>query len=117
MTRSVLVRPRRAAPVFVCRKCLKRNGDPKAIKKAIKRAVKTGPIAPAEGAGEKPGRIIMTSCFGLCPKRAVVVTGGAGAARGEYVLLSSADDAATAVRRLRSDQNRSPSESSPSSRR
>ncbi|WP_315812355.1 hypothetical protein [Bradyrhizobium sp. SZCCHNR2028] len=105
-----LVRPNRAAPVLVCRKCLKRSDDPKATKTAIKKAIKHALTSERErgsGAREKPARVVMTSCFGLCPKRAVVVTGGVRAARGEYVLVSAADDAAGALALLRDDQNRS----------
>ncbi|WP_315773570.1 MULTISPECIES: hypothetical protein [unclassified Bradyrhizobium] len=101
-----LVRPNRAAPVLVCRKCLKRSDDPKAINKAIKHAL-TSERERGSGAREKPARVVMTSCFGLCPKRAVVVTGGVRAARGEYVLVSAADDAAGALALLRDDQNSS----------
>ncbi|WP_315777869.1 MULTISPECIES: hypothetical protein [unclassified Bradyrhizobium] len=99
-----LVRPNRAAPVLVCRKCLKRSDDPKATKKAIKHAL-TSERERGSGPREKPARVVMTSCFGLCPKRAVVVTGGVRAARGEYVLVSAADDAAGALALLRDDQN------------
>jgi len=100
---SPIVRPRRPAPVFVCRKCLNRCGEAKAIKTAIKRETKR--TVHARG---KPARVIMTSCFGLCPKRAVAVTGGHGAGRGEYVLVSAAEDVAGALALLRDDQNRSP---------
>ncbi|MGJ4914383.1 hypothetical protein ACQR10_24510 [Bradyrhizobium sp. HKCCYLRH2060] len=105
MALPALARPRRAAPVLVCRKCLKRSDDPKEIRKAIKNALKS-PDGPGNGAGEKPARIVMTSCFGLCPKRAVVVTGGVRAARGEYVLVSAAKDVPSALALLRDDPNR-----------
>ncbi|MGJ4904719.1 hypothetical protein ACQR0V_24335 [Bradyrhizobium sp. HKCCYLS2058] len=105
MALPALVRPRRAAPVLVCRKCLKRSDDPKEIRKAIKHALKSHDSS-GHGAGEKPARIVMTSCFGLCPKRAVVVTGGVRAARGEYVLVSAAKDVPSALALLRDDPNR-----------
>src|SRR3569833_2678254 len=60
--------------VFVCRKCLKRSDDAKTIGRALKSEVKRH-----AGDREKPARVIKTSCFGICPKRAVVVTGGAAA--------------------------------------
>ncbi|WP_316175694.1 MULTISPECIES: hypothetical protein [unclassified Bradyrhizobium] len=104
-----LVRPRRAAPVFVCRKCLKRSDDPKALNKALKKAIRhalESHDSPGNRAGEKPARVIATSCFGLCPKRAVVVTGGVHAARGEYVLVSAAGDVPTALAMLRDDPDR-----------
>ena len=99
---SSIVRPRRPAPVFVCRKCLKRCDEAKAIKAAIKREAKR-----MGDAGAKPARVIMTSCFGLCPKRAVAVTGGHGAARGHYVLVSAAEDVAGSLALLRDGQNKS----------
>ncbi|MGJ4964119.1 hypothetical protein [Bradyrhizobium sp. HKCCYLRH3061] len=104
MAIPALVRPRRAAPMFVCRKCLKRSDDPKALRKAIKHALKSHD-GSGHGAGEKPARVVMTSCFGLCPKRAVVVTGGVRAARGEYVLVSAAEDVPSALALLRDDPN------------
>ncbi|NPU13844.1 hypothetical protein HL667_08860 [Bradyrhizobium sp. 83012] len=100
MASSRIVRPPRPAPVFVCRKCLKRSDDAKDIGKEIKRAMKRA--APARG---KPARTIMTSCFGLCPKRAVVITAGVRAARGEYVLVSRAGEVAGALSLLHDDQN------------
>lgn len=95
MKQIVIVRPRRASPVFVCRKCLKRSRDPKGIKRALKSETK-------RHAGDrlKPARVIQTSCFGICPKRAVVVTGGAAAGNGDYVLISSASEAESAIMRL-----------------
>jgi predicted metal-binding protein len=106
MAPSSIVRPRRPAPLFVCRKCLKRSDDAKAIKTAMKRALKSETRGEA-GADEKPARIVMTSCFGLCPKRSVVVTGDLCAARGEYLLVSAAEDVTSALRLLRTDQNKS----------
>ncbi|BAM86993.1 conserved hypothetical protein [Bradyrhizobium oligotrophicum S58] len=101
-----IVRPRRAAPVLVCRKCLKRSDDPKAFRKAIKHALRPEDDR-GSGPREKPARIVMTSCFGLCPKRAVVVTGGVRAQRGEYVLVSDTQDIPGALALLRDDQNKS----------
>lgn len=39
----------------------------------------------------------MTSCFGICPKRAVVVASGATLARGECLLLANTSDAEAAA--------------------
>ncbi|CCD86057.1 conserved protein of unknown function [Bradyrhizobium sp. ORS 285] len=106
MARPSIVTPRRAAPVFICRKCLKRSDDAKGIKKGIKKAIKREARLAASSSC-KPPRLIMTSCFGLCPKRAVVITGGACAARGDYVLVATSNDVAGALARLNDDQNRS----------
>ncbi|MGJ4931881.1 hypothetical protein ACQR1I_32640 [Bradyrhizobium sp. HKCCYLS2038] len=94
-----IAQSRRAAPVLICRKCLKRSDDAKAIKKAIKRTLKSEG-EHGTGTADKPARVVMTSCFGLCPKRAVVITGRDRAARGEYVLLSSPADVAGALQLL-----------------
>ncbi|MGY3449890.1 hypothetical protein [Bradyrhizobium sp. USDA 4353] len=104
MASPTIIHPRRPAPVFVCRKCLKRSNDAKGIKTAIKRESRLA--APSS---RKPPRVIMTSCFGLCPKRAVVVTGGVRAARGDFVLVATAEDVAGALACLHDDQNRSSS--------
>jgi predicted metal-binding protein len=98
MKRVVIVHPRRAPPVFVCRKCLKRSDDAKTIARALKSEAKRH-----AGDREKPARVIKTSCFGICPKRAVVVTGGAAASRGDYVLISSGTDVPTALETLQND--------------
>jgi predicted metal-binding protein len=98
MKKIVVVHPRRAPPVFVCRKCLKRSDDAKGIAHALKSETKRS----ASGR-ERPTRVIKTSCFGICPKRAVVVTGGAAAGSGDYVLISSGAEVAAALERLQDD--------------
>ncbi len=90
------IRPRRADPVFVCRKCLKRVGDGAGIKRALKSELKR--CSRAEGT--KRPRVVMTGCMDICPKRAVVAASGATLARGEYLLLADSEgvaDAATAL--------------------
>jgi hypothetical protein len=95
MKKIIVVHPRREAPVFVCRKCLKRSRDAKEIKRALKSEMKR-----RAGGRLKPARVIQTSCFGICPKRAVVVIGGIAAGKGDYALVSSASEATAAVERL-----------------
>jgi predicted metal-binding protein len=106
MTRAigkpVVVRTRRQAAVFVCRKCLKRSDDAKQIKQAIKTTLKAN-IGRSTRTDLKPARVIATSCFGLCPKNAIVITGGACAGTGDYVLISSADQVPAALARLQND--------------
>ena len=100
---SRTVRLKRPPPVFVCRKCLKRADDGKAIKRALKDQLKARAKAGAAAdtksrAGEtktahggksggkkiKSAKLVMTSCFGLCPEaRCGDRDGGAtGAGRG-----------------------------------
>jgi len=98
MKKVVVVHPRRAPPVFVCRKCLKRSEDAKHITHALKRETKR-----SAGDRDRPARVIKTSCFGICPKRAVVVTGGVAASKGDYALITSGTDVPAALDRLQRD--------------
>jgi hypothetical protein len=95
MSKIIVVHPRRAAPIFVCRKCLKRSPEGKDIRRALKSETRE-----LGGADEKPARVITTGCFGLCPKKAVVVTGGACAHAGDYLLIASPDEVSPALARL-----------------
>ncbi len=90
------IRPRRADPVFVCRKCLKRVGDGPALKRALKSELKERSAVQ----GVKRPRVIMTSCMDICPKRAVVTASATTLARGEYLLLDDGSGAAEAATRL-----------------
>ena len=84
----VTARLRRRVPVFICCKCLKRAPDGSDLKRALKAALKhRDPQSP------KP-RLVMTSCFGLCPKRAIVAASGATLSRGELLAIG---DPATAM--------------------
>jgi predicted metal-binding protein len=89
----VTIRPRRAAPVLVCRKCLKRLDDGREIKQALKSELKRR----SAKLGNKRPRVVLTSCFDICPKRAVVVASGATLNRGEYLLLADSDGIADAA--------------------
>lgn len=89
----VIARPRRPTPVFVCRKCLKRADDGREIRRALKSELKQrGKVS-----GGKCPRVVMTGCFGICPKRAVVLASETTLQRGEYVLLSDDEGVAEAV--------------------
>jgi predicted metal-binding protein len=101
MKKMMVVHSRRAPPVFVCRKCLKRSDDAKTIARALKSETKR-----QAGDRQKPARVIKTSCFGICPKQAVVVTGGAAASRGDYVLIASGIEVPDALETLRDDRAR-----------
>jgi predicted metal-binding protein len=94
--------PRRASPVVVCRQCLKRSDDAKGIARALKSELKHSAVDR-----EKPARVIQTSCFGICPKRAVVMTGGAAAGNGDYVLISSEAEIRAALERIRNNKAQS----------
>lgn len=89
-------RLRRASPVFVCRKCLSRVADGKKLRKALKGELKHRG-AKLESKGP---RVVLTSCFGICPKRAVVTASAATLQSGRYLLLSDASAAAEAAAQL-----------------
>lgn len=90
------IRPRRAEPVFVCKKCLKRVDDGPALKRALKSELKQRSAAR----GIKQPRVVMTSCMDICPKRAVVAASATTLARGEYLLLGNDGGTAEAAARL-----------------
>jgi predicted metal-binding protein len=87
------LRLRRAEPILVCKKCLKRIDGGSKLKRVLKSAVKRRGAAQAK----RRSRIVMTGCFGICPKRAVVVASGSTLQRGEYLLLPDVDSGAAAV--------------------
>ncbi len=89
---AVTVRSRRE-PVLVCKKCLKRIPDGRKIKRELKSEIRS--LRDAKP-GRRP-RLVMTSCFGICPKRAVIVTSGTTLHRGEFVLIADAEQAADVV--------------------
>ena len=95
-----IARPRRAPPVLVCRKCLKRCDDGRAIRRALKAELKQR-SADATGNGApgklKPPKLVLTGCFGVCPKRAATLASAATLARGEFVLVQDESELRDAV--------------------
>jgi predicted metal-binding protein len=87
MAKAIIVRQRRLSPILVCKKCLRRSDEGKDIKRGLKAALKQRADADV-----KPARLVSTSCFGLCPKRSVVVASGASLRNSEYALVSSDED-------------------------
>ncbi|MEP7099170.1 MAG: hypothetical protein ABI781_01590 [Burkholderiales bacterium] len=77
------------AVLLVCRACRKRSNGPrepkaKAIAQALKRSVREARPRP---------RVLLTSCLGLCPKRATAVARlGADGNEARIVALVSIDD-------------------------
>ncbi|MFT4117129.1 hypothetical protein [Bradyrhizobium sp.] len=94
----MVVRPRRLAPVLVCRKCLKRSADGGDVRRALKSELKA-----TRREGTKPAKLVMTGCFGLCPKRSVVVASGASLKRQEYVLVEASEQVPRALALLNED--------------
>jgi predicted metal-binding protein len=91
----VIARLRRRVPVLVCRKCLKRAPNGHDLKRALKGELKRRSRAQCN----VKLRLVTTSCFGLCPKRAIVAASGATLQRGEMLVIGDAAmiEAAAAV--------------------
>jgi len=96
MSQPIIARQRRASPVLVCKKCLKRSDEGSDIRRAVKRALKRR----SYGERKRP-RLVAASCFGLCPKRAVVLASALSLSAGEYVLVSHRADVEKAVDMLK----------------
>lgn len=96
---AMIVRPRRAAPVLVCRKCLKRSDEGREVRRALKSGLKA-----RKGDDTKPAKLVMAGCFGLCPKRSIVVASGASLARQEYVLVADGDQVPGALALLSGEE-------------
>jgi adenylylsulfate kinase-like enzyme len=54
----------------------------------------------------KPPRLIATSCFGICPKRAIVLTSVQSLNKGQYVLVSDRAQLDEALDLLRSSNTK-----------
>jgi predicted metal-binding protein len=94
------VKSDRAGAVLVCKKCLKRADEGKDLKRALK--------AELKGRGRKDGkrsRLILTNCFGLCPKRAVVMASASTLHRSEFLLVSDHNSIPDAADILLRDQD------------
>src|SRR5689334_737484 len=92
MSRPIVARQRRASPVLVCRKCLKRSTEGSDVRRALKRELKQRTCAERNSP-----RLIATSCFGLCPKKAIVLASAHSLGNGEYVLVSDREEVKEAL--------------------
>lgn len=84
---------RRAAPVFACGRCLARHDKGKKLKTSLKAALKSTSV----GQTLKRPRLITTSCFGICPRQAIVLASDRTLRAGRYVVLEKRTDAGRAV--------------------
>jgi predicted metal-binding protein len=100
----VTIRPRRATPILVCRKCLSRMAGGKKLKTALKKQLKRRSTAQAV----KRPKLVVTGCLGICPKHAVTVASAATLQRGEYLLLKDEEQAGQAVEQLMPGPVRAP---------
>jgi len=95
MDQPKIARPRRPSPLFACRKCLKRCSDGDKIRVSIKRQLKL------RGSDKKKvPKLVSTSCFGLCPKRSVVLASGHSLRDNAFVLVSHRGEVEQALERL-----------------
>jgi hypothetical protein len=96
----MIVKSHRAGAVLVCKKCLKRADDGKSVKRRLKAELKhrTG------GNGKRP-RTVLTGCFGICPKHAVVMASARTLRRGEFLLVSDRNSISDAADALLRDQD------------
>jgi hypothetical protein len=80
----------RPGPVLVCRKCLKRipGGD------KLTRRLKASFKQRCAGQKKARARLVLTKCFGICPKDAVVTASAATFARGEFMLIRDCSEKA-----------------------
>ena len=78
----------RPGPVLVCRKCLKRMPGGGKLTRRLKASFKP------RFAGQKKARakLVLTKCFGICPKDAVVTASAATLARGEFLLIGGCSE-------------------------
>ena len=53
----------------------------------LKRRLKAGLKQRGAGEKKKRARLVLTNCFGICPKNAVVTGSAATFARGEFILI------------------------------
>jgi predicted metal-binding protein len=90
-----VVAPRRASPILVCRKCLKRSCEGKEIRRELKHALK----AQHPNKVKRP-RLVSTSCFGICPKKAVILASGRSLQDGKYLLVADRQEVKNVLKSL-----------------
>ncbi|MGA7806738.1 (2Fe-2S) ferredoxin domain-containing protein [Bradyrhizobium sp.] len=100
----VTIRPRRSEHVLLCKKCLSRVENGGKLKRSLKSELKKR----RSGKKTRRPRLVLTSCLGICPKRAVVMASASTLRRGEFLLLSDSRSVAGAADVLVSEQNDQP---------
>lgn len=76
--------------VLVCKACSQRSSGPKALKSKVVAREMTQAL---RGASPRP-RVLLTSCQGLCPKRAICVATVGGEGPAHVHLCTSRSDVA-----------------------
>jgi len=93
MKQPVIARSRRPSPVLICKKCLKRWAGGDKIRGRLKHVKQ-------RGAERKTSRLVSVNCFGICPRRAVVLASGRSLEGDEYMLVSRPRQVEGALERL-----------------
>lgn len=83
MERPTIAHPRRDGPILICKKCLKRSRQANKIRRELKSELKHRPRI-----ARKAAKLVYSGCFGICPKKAVVLASGSSLHNGEYILIS-----------------------------
>lgn len=68
-------------PFLLCRKCLKRMSGGGKLRRRLKVGLKR------RRTDQERARLLLTNCFGICPKGAVVTASAATLARDEVLLI------------------------------
>ena len=84
---------RQPGPVLVCRKCLKRMAGGGKLRRRLKASLKQR----SAGRKKERARLVLTNCFGICPKGAVVAGSPATFARDEILLIRDCSEDAIAL--------------------
>jgi hypothetical protein len=95
MTAPKIARSRRAGPVLICKKCLKRSPGGTKIQRELKHGLKQ-----RFSEKKRNPRLVSTGCFGICPKRAVVLASSHSLRDQEYVLVARRGEVDGALDRL-----------------
>ena len=98
MKRTAIARSKRKTSILICRKCLKRSAEGRQIRREIKRKLKRQPKESV-----KRAKLLTTGCFGICPKKAVVLASSNSLAKGEYLLVAQRAEAEEALTFLQAD--------------
>jgi predicted metal-binding protein len=102
MKQLVIARPHRTSPILVCKKCLKRVPDGTKIRRELKSELKRQRKDALHTRPSKKARLVTTSCFGICPKNAVVLASGKSLQDDEYILVSDREHVEAALNKLQS---------------
>lgn len=94
MKQPTVARSRRPSPILICKKCLKRWPGGDRVRARLKHRLKE------RRTEKKTSRLVSVSCFGICPKAAVVLASGRSLERDEYLIVSRPRQVEAALEKL-----------------